>query len=220
MALFVAKRVGFPFITRTFLFRSPEDIKSLDIKRLPDTTGTFSSSLIITLDFDCFTTMGNESFRQELYIKMSSSDQEGQRVSMETKLLEREARTYLELFPSIRRELDISADDLLLLSVPEVLLAASQHQGEGIIVAENLQEKNYKRHDLADEVSLSSLVRTVEVMARFHAATAVFISKTGNANLGRDFPHISNVYNNDAMFVHTNKILQVKTKKKIIVENH
>merc|ERR1711953_1508431 len=105
-------------------------------------------------------------------------------------------------------------------SVPEVVLAASQHQGEGIIVAENLQEKNYKRHDLADEVSLSSLVRTVEVMARFHAATAVFISKTGNANLGRDFPHISNVYNNDAMFVHTNKILQVKTKKKIIVENH
>ena len=118
-ALFVTKRVGFPFITRTFLFRSPEDIKSLDIKRLPDTTGTFSSSLIITLDFDCFTTMGNESFRQELYIKMSSSDQAGQRVSMETKLLEREARTYLELFPSIRRELDISADDLLLLSVPE-----------------------------------------------------------------------------------------------------
>ena len=127
---------------------------------------------------------------------MSASD-----VSLETKLVEREARTYLELFPSIRRELNISADDLMLLSVPEIILAAYQGSGEGILVAENLEKKNFKMLDLADEVSLSTLVRTVEVLARFHAATALLISKTGSANLRRDFPHINNAFNN-AFLIH------------------
>merc|ERR1711997_1043141 len=111
------------------LLRSPEDIKSLDIKTVNSTVGKFSLSLVLTVDFDCFTTMGNESFQCSLYIKMSPSDEAGQTVSMETKLLEREVRTYLELFPTM------AADDLMLLSVPDILHGAHQHSGEGILVA-------------------------------------------------------------------------------------
>ena len=144
---------------------------------------------------------------------MSSSDEAGQRVSMETKLLEREVRTYCELFPSIRRELNLPAVDLLLPSVPDILHGAHQTSGEGILVAENLLKKNYKTHELAaeSEVSLTSLVRTVEMLAKYHAASALFISKLGgSSNFRKDFPHISNVYNNDAIFVDTNRTLQVE----------
>ena len=157
--------------------------------------------------------MGNESFQSSLYIKMSSSDEAGLRVSMETKLLEREVRTYLELFPAIRRELDLPTDDLMLPSVPDILHGAHQHSGEGILVAENLLRKNYKSAELAaeGEVSLTSLVRTVEMLAKYHAASALLISKLGgSSNFIKDFPHISNVYNNDAIFVDTNRTLQVE----------
>ena len=133
---------------------------------------------------------------------------------METKLLEREVRNYLELFPSIRRELDLPADDLLLPSVPVILHGAHHQSGEGILVAENLLKKNYKSHDLVapeGEVSLTSLVRTVEMLAKYHAASALLISKIGGgSNFRKDFPHISNVYNNDTIFVETNRSLQVE----------
>ena len=176
--------------------------------------------MLVTVDFDCFTTMGNESFQWSLYIKMSSSDEAGRTVSMETKLLEREVRTYLELFPSIRRELNLPADDLLLPSVPDILHGAHQHSGEGILVAENLLKRNFKSHELAGEsdVSLTSLVRTVEMLAKYHAASALFISKIGGSSKFRqDFPHISNVYNNDAIFVETNRILQVMMDRFIYI---
>ena len=159
--------------------------------------------------------MGEESLVQDFYVKMSASD-----VSIETKLLEREVRTHLELFPSIRRELNISTDDLMLLSVPEIILGAYQDSGEGILVAENLEKRNFKTLDLADDVSLSTLVRTVEVLARFHAATALLISKAGTSNIRRDFPHIRNVYNNDAIFGDTNRTLQVEMKKIFIDGNY
>ena len=149
------------------------------------------------MDFDCFTTMGNESFQWSLYIKMSPSEEAGRTVSLETKLLEREVRTYLELFPSIRRELNLPADDLLLPSVPDILHGAHHNSGEGILVAENLLKKNYKSHDLVaaeGEVSLTSLVRTVEMLAKYHAASALLISKKGgSSNFRKDFPHISNL---------------------------
>ena len=157
--------------------------------------------------------MGNESFQSSLYIKMSPADEAGQTVSMETKLVEREVRTYLELFPAIRRELSLPADDLMFLSLPAILHGAHQHSGEGILVAENLLKKNYKSYDLAAEgdVSLTTLVRTVEMLGKYHAASALLISKLGgSSNFRKDFPHISNVYNNDAIFVDTNRTLQVE----------
>ena len=98
----------------------------------------------------------------------------------------------------------------MLLSVPEVVLGAYQGTGEGILVAQPLGKNNYRVHDLADEVSLTTLVRTVEVLARYHAASALFISKRDTTNFRRDFPHISNVYNNDSIFIDTNRTLQVQ----------
>ena len=162
--------------------------------------------------------MGKESFQSSLYIKMSSSDEAGRAVGLETKLVEREVRTYTELFPSLRRELNLPADGSLLPSEPDIHHGAHHHSGEGILVAQNLLKKNYKSHDLAaeGEVSLTSLVRTVEMLAKYHAASALLISKIGGSSKFRaDFPHISNVYNNDAIFKETNRTLQVEMNHSI-----
>lgn len=89
-----------------YYIRSPDDITALDIRQLPG-SGEYSSSYLASLQFKCFTSMGPEQFRHELYIKAAPEAGAAQlEAAAEARTMEREVEVYLRLVPRIKMSLD------------------------------------------------------------------------------------------------------------------
>ena len=187
--------------------RSPKDIKSINCEKVTDLS--YTSSYRVTVEFNCFTSMGSETFCYKFYIKMSSEDEVRHSVALESRLMEREIGTYLRLVPKLQMSLNTINEDHFL-PIPDIIYGSYQGSGEGIIVAMDLAEKGFSQLDISDDIILPTVVTVLQSLAKFHAISAAYISKVGLIQLQKEFPHVDGpIYNNDNIFQEVNKDLKV-----------
>ena len=153
--------------------------------------------------------MGSETFCYKLYVKMATEDEVRHSIALESRLMEREIGTHLRLVPRLQMSLN-NTNQNNFLPIPEIIYGAYQGSGEGIIVAMDLSEKGFSNLDISDDLILPTVVTVLQSLAKFHATSAAYISKVGQTQLLKDFPHLDGpVYNNDNIFQEVNRELKV-----------
>ena len=190
------------------ILRSSGDITAVESSQIAS-LALYSTSYLITVSFNCFTSMGSEKFIYNLFVKMASEDDHHHEISKEARLMEREVGIYMKMMPRLKMLLNIEADANLL-PFSEVIYGAYQGSGDGIIVAMDLYKEYFSPLNLSDKPLLNTLIKIIEHLARFHAASAAFIRKTGSKEFDREFPQISgSFYDSNGVFNKTMSQLQV-----------
>ena len=153
--------------------------------------------------------MGSEKFTYNLFVKMASEDGHCHEIAKEARLMEREIGIYMKMMPRLRMVLNIEADASIL-PLSDVIYGSYQGSGDGIWVAMDLFKQNFSSLNLSDQLSLTSLIKIVENLAKFHAASAAFLKKTGYEEFEREYPQLSgSFYDTNGVFNQTMKNLQV-----------
>jgi len=187
--------------------RSSSDITAVESSQIPSSS-LYSSSFLITVSFNCFTSMGSEQFTYNLFVKMASEDENCHEIAKEARLMEREVGVYMKMIPRLKMILNIEADANLL-PLSDVIYGAYQGSGDGILVAMDLYREHFSPLNLSDQLSLSSLITIVETLAKFHATSAAFLKRTAYKEFEREYPQISgSFYDSNGVFNKTMKQLQ------------
>ena len=96
----------------------------------------------------------------------------------------------------------------------DTLYACVKHilfTGEGILVTWNLQDKNYSPLTISEDLTCTEATNILHNLAKLHTATAVYLTKVGQEQFLKDFPHLdSSVYTTEGMFNRVNRDLQVQ----------
>jgi len=192
------------------LLRTPEEIKSIACSPHPKARGILSTSYCVSVNYTCNTSMGREDIMYKLYFKMTGVDRQGVEVATEAQLMEKEVETMLRLFPILRKMIvDKKMEKEVSLPLPEIVYGSYSSSGEGVIVAMDMMEEGYSKPDDSMGLSLTTMVATVEAMAKIHATSAVFMANQGQENFVKEFPHLENsFYESEAVFKHTNRLLK------------
>jgi len=170
------------------LIRCPDDIKSITSIPHPLSRGLLSSSYQVHVELSCMTSMGLENIQYNLVVKMAVQEGQGRQVALEAKTMEREVETLMGMMPRIRNMLKESDAHEVDIGVPEMIYGAFNTNNDGVLVALDSLAMGWQRPSLGPGLSLPTLIATVETLARFHAASSVFVSK--QKNLVSDFPHL------------------------------
>lgn len=187
--------------------RSSADITAVESSQISGSS-LYSSSFLIAVSFNCFTSMGSEKFTYNLFVKMASEDENCHEIAKEARLMEREVGVYMKMIPRLKMILNIEADTNLL-PFSDVIYGAYQGSGDGILVAMDLYREHFSPLNLSDQLSLSSLITIVETLAKFHATSAAFFKKTAYKEFEREYPQISgSFYDSNGVFNQTMKQLQ------------
>ena len=193
----------------SYIFRSSGDITEVQSSQI-SSLSLYSSSHRITVSFKCFTSMGSEKFTYNLFVKMASEDRHFHEIAKEARLMEREVGIYMKMMPKLRMVLNMEADASLL-PLSDVIYGAYQSAGDGILVAMDVYKQNFFPLNFSDQPSLTSLIKIVEHLAIFHAASAAFLKKTGNKEFEREYSQISgSFYDSNGVFNQTMSQLQVQ----------
>ena len=191
--------------------RVPEEIKSITCSPHPLSRGNLSTSYCVDVNYTCNTSMGRENIQYKLYFKMSVLEGHGQEIAIEAQLMEKEVETLLRLYPRVRKMIEekkIEAE--VNLPLPEIVYGSYSSSGEGVIVAMDMLEEGYSRPDYRMGLSLTTMVATVESLAKIHATSAVFMAQEGQEEFVREFPHLErSFYESEAVFKHTSRLLKV-----------
>ena len=148
---------------------------------------------------------------------MASEDENCHEIAKEARLMEREVGIYMKMIPRLKMILNIDADSNLI-PLSDVIYGAHQGSGDGILVAMDLYKEYFSPLNLCDQLSLTSLIKIVETLAKFHATSAAFIKRTSYPEFEREYPQISgSFYDSNGVFNQTMKQLQVKTFKKYLL---
>lgn len=187
--------------------RSSGDITAVQSSQITSLS-LYSSSYHITVSFNCFTSMGSEEFTYNLFVKMASEDRHFHEIAKEARLMEREVGIYMKMMPRLRMVLNMEADASLL-PLSDVIYGAYQSGGDGILVAMDVYKQNFFPLNFSDQPSLTSLIKIVEHLGLFHAASAAFLKKTGNKEIEREYSQISgSFYDSNGIFNQTMSQLQ------------
>lgn len=197
-------------IKQLSLLRTPEEIKSITCSPHPLSRGSLSNSFCVTVNYTCNTSMGMEDIQYKLYFKMAGEEGQGMKVAMEAQLMEKEVETMLRLFPRVRKMIvEKQVEKEVILPLPEIVYGSYSSSGEGVIVAMDMMEEGYNRPDYSMGLSLTTMVATVQALAKMHATSAVFMAKEGQEEFVKEFPHLENsFYESDAVFKHTSHLLK------------
>jgi len=96
------------------------------------------------------------------------------------------------------------------LPLPEIVYGSYSSSGEGVIVAMDMLEEGYTKPECSMGLSLTTMVATVESLAKLHATSAVFMAQKGQGDFLQEFKHLeSSFYESEAVFKHTNRLLKV-----------
>ena len=173
----------------------------------------------MTVNYTCNTSMGMEDIQYKLYFKMAGEEGQGMKVAMEAQLMEKEVETMLRLFPRVRKMIvEKQVEKEVILPLPEIVYGSYSSSGEGVIVAMDMMEEGYNRPDYSMGLSLTTMVATVQALAKMHATSAVFMAKEGQEEFVQEFPHLENsFYESDAVFKHTSHLLKVINMSGIIL---
>ena len=148
---------------------------------------------------------------------MASEDENCHEIAKEARLMEREVGIYMKMIPRLKMILNIDADSNLI-PLSDVIYGAYQGSGDGILVAMDLYREHFSPLNLCDQLSLTSLIKIVETLAKFHATSAAFLKRTSYTEFEREYPQISgSFYDSNGVFNQTMKQLQVKTFKKYLL---
>ena len=162
--------------------------------------------MIVKVDYQCFTSMGNESFNCNFYIKLAADDELSHQIGVESRLMEREVSTYLRILPRMKLLL---GDRWPYIPFSEPVYGAFKASGDGILVAN--EDSSFTCLDNTENVSLKKIQLILNKIAKYQAATLSFISREGIENVKKEFSHLDgSIYNNDASFNFVNRQLQVK----------
>ena len=124
--------------------------------------------------------MGRENIQYKLYFKMSVLEGQGQEVAIEAQLMEKEVETLLKLYPRVRKMIaEKNMEKEVSLPLPEIVYGSYSSSGEGVIVAMNMMEEGYSKPDYSMGMSLTTMVSTVEALAKIHATSALFMAQEG-----------------------------------------
>jgi len=197
-------------IKQLSLLRTPEEIKSITCSPHPLSRNLMSTSYCVTVNYSCNTSMGKEEIQYKMYFKMCGINKQVMEVAMEAQLMEKEVETMLRMFPMMKKMIvEKKMEKEVSLPLPEIVYGSYSSSGEGVIVAMNMMEQGYTRPDYSMGLSLTTMVATVEALAKLHATSAVFISQKGQGNFLQEFPHLeSSFYESEAVFKHTNRLLK------------
>lgn len=192
------------------LLRCPEEIQSITCSPHPIARCQLSTSYCVLVNYTCNTSMGKENIEYKLYFKMSALEGQGQEVAVEAQLMEKEVETLLKLYPRVRKMIaEKNMQKEVSLPLPEIVYGSYSSSGEGVIVAMNMMEEGYTKPDYSMGMSLTTMVSTVEALARIHATSALFMDQEGQENFTREFPHLEgSFYESEAVFKHTNRLLK------------
>jgi len=192
------------------LLKTPDEIRNISCRSHPSSRGVFSTSYYITVDYSCLTSMGKEDICYNLYFKMGGLGAKAAEVAIEAQLMENEVETILKLFPRMIKMIEEKkAENELSLPLPEIVYGSYSSSGEGIIVAMDALEQGFTKPDFSGGIPLSTLVSTVEALAKIHATSAAFMGSVGQENFLHEFPHLENsFFQTDAVFKHINCILK------------
>ena len=125
--------------------------------------------------------------------------------------MEKEVETMLRLFPRVRKMIvEKQVEKEVILPLPEIVYGSYSSSGEGVIVAMDMMEEGYNRPDYSMGLSLTTMVATVQALAKMHATSALFMAKEGQEEFVQEFPHLENsFYESDAVFKHTSHLVKV-----------
>jgi len=187
------------------LLGSAKDVTSIELQQI-ETNGILSSSFLAHVKFNCFTSMGTESFEHKFVIKMASDNTTGHKIAVESRLMEREVQTYLRLVPRMKMSLESPE---LALPLIEPIFGAYNAQGEGVLVSFEIRKNNYKLRSIAQEPNMNTVSKIMMNLARFHSTTAAYINKVGHEQFLKEFPHLDGpIYSNESVFTQVMKELQ------------
>jgi len=193
------------------LLRCPEEIQSITCSPHPLARSQMSTSYCVLVNYTCNTSMGRENIQYKLYFKMSVLEGQGQEVAIEAQLMEKEVETLLKLYPRVRKMIaEKNMEKEVSLPLPEIVYGSYSSSGEGVIVAMNMMEEGYSKPDYSMGMSLTTMVSTVEALAKIHATSALFMAQEGQEEFMREFPHLEgSFYESEAVFKHTSRLLKV-----------